>query len=374
MSAGAPPKAGAPLNDAERADAWAALAGAALPTGALVALLKALGSPGSVLAASRASIAAIAGADAAARLAAPDAERTEATRSWLADPAHRLLSWDDEDYPRQLLELPDPPPALFALGRVELLARASIAIVGSRQATPQGREDALAFGRTLAEAGLTVVSGLAQGIDAAAHRGALGTSASTIAVMGTGPDRVYPASQRDLAHAIAAQGCIVTQFPPGTPPLKANFPQRNRIISGLARGVLVVEAAPQSGSLITARLAVEQGRDVFAIPGSIHSPLSKGPHRLIRDGAKLVETAQDVLVELGLSGTVGPRTVDPASPAEADPVRVRLLEAMGRGPVDLDRLVGRTGLSADAIAAALVHLELDGKVAALPGGRWERRA
>ena len=166
----------------------------------------------------------------------------------------------------------------------------------------------------------------------------------------------------------------MTQFPPGTPPLKANFPQRNRIISGLARGVLVVEAAPQSGSLITARLAVEQGRDVFAIPGSIHSPLSKGPHRLIRDGAKLVETAQDVLVELGLSGTVGPRAVDPASPAEADPVRVRLLEAMGRGPVDLDRLVGRTGLSADAIAAALVHLELDGKVAALPGGRWERRA
>jgi len=361
------------LSDAERADAWAALAGAALPTGALVALLKACGSPESVLAASRSAVTAIAGADTAARLAVPDPERTEATRAWLADPGHRLLPWDDEAYPRQLLELPDPPPALFALGRVELLARPSIAIVGSRQATPQGRDDAFAFARTLAEAGLTVVSGLAQGIDAAAHRGALGTPASTIAVMGTGPDRVYPASQRDLAHAIAAEGCVVTQFPPGTPPLKGNFPQRNRIISGLARGVLVVEAAPQSGSLITARLAVEQGRDVFAIPGSIHSPLSKGPHRLIRDGAKLVETAQDVLVELGLPGAAAQRTEGPAGVVETDPVRVRLLDAMGRGPVELDRLVGRTGLTADAIAAALVHLELDGRVAALPGGRWERR-
>ena len=355
-----------------RADAWAALAAAALPTGALVALLKAFGSPESLLGASHARIAAIAGAEAAGRLAAPDPERSRATRAWLDDPSHRLLAWDDEAYPPQLIEIGDPPPVLFAIGRVALLARPSIAIVGSRQATPQGRDDARAFGRALGEAGLTVVSGLAQGIDAAAHRGALDTAASTIAVMGTGPDRVYPASQRELAHAIAANGCIVTQFAPGTPPLKANFPQRNRVISGLARGVLVVEAAPQSGSLITARQAIEQGRDVFAIPGSIHSPLSKGPHRLIREGAKLVETAQDVLVELRLAREGPPPEAAPGGAVEPDPVRARLLEAMGRGPVDLDRLVARTGLAADAIAVALVHLELDGRAAALPGGRWER--
>lgn len=355
-----------------RADAWTALAAAALPPRALVALLKVFGSPESLLGASRARSAAIAGAGVAGRLAAPDPERSRATRAWLDDPSHRLLAWDDEAYPPQLLEIGDPPPVLFAIGRVDLLARPSIAIVGSRQATPQGRDDARAFGRALGEAGLTVVSGLAQGIDAAAHRGALDTAASTIAVMGTGPDRVYPASQRELAHAIAANGCIVTQFAPGTPPLKANFPQRNRVISGLARGVLVVEAAPQSGSLITARQAIEQGRDVFAIPGSIHSPLSKGPHRLIREGAKLVETAQDVLVELRLAGVAPRPDAAPEGAPEPDPVRARLLEAMGRGPVDLDRLVARTGLAADAIASALVLLELDGRVAALPGGRWGR--
>ena len=356
------------MNLAERAEAWAAIAAAALPTPAVVALLKAFGSPEAVIAASRASVAAVAGAAAGARLADRDPERAAATRAWLADPAHRLLSWDDEAYPRTLLELPDPPPVLFALGNTGLLSRAAIAIVGSRQATPQGIEDACAFARTLAEAGLTVVSGLAQGIDAAAHRGALDTAASTIAVMG-----VYPASQRDLAHAIAARGCIVTQFAPGTPPLKAHFPQRNRIISGLAKGVLVVEAAPHSGSLITARLAAEQGRDVFAVPGSIHSPLSKGPHRLIRDGAKLVETAQDVLSELGLASG-GPADAGAAAGTpDGDPVRDRLLGAMGHGPVDLDRLVGRTGLAAEAIAAALVHLEIDGRVSSLPGGRWERR-
>jgi DNA processing protein len=215
------------------------------------------------------------------------------------------------------------------------------------------------------------VSGLAQGIDAAAHRGALDTPASTIAVTGTGPDRVYPARHRDLAHAIAEHGALVTEFAPGTPPVKANFPRRNRLISGLARGVLVVEAAPGSGSLITARFAVEQGRDVFAIPGSIHSPLSKGPHRLIRDGAKLVETAQDVLAELGLVAT-SVASGAPSRELPADPAQARVLDAMGRGPVDLDRLVTRTGLAADALAATLVLLELDGRVAALPGGGWER--
>ena len=358
------------MGELTRALAWAALADASLPTAAAVTLLRTMGSPEAVLASSRASISSAAGAAVAQRLAERDPARAEAARAWLDDAEHRLIAWDDEAYPRSLLELADPPLALFAMGRLELLSRPAIAIVGSRQATTQGIEDAAAFARTLAAAGLTVVSGLAQGIDAAAHRGALPTPASTIAVMGTGPDRVYPAGHRDLARAIAAQGLVVTQFTPGTPPLKANFPARNRLIAGLAMGVLVVEAAPGSGSLITARFAVEQGRDVFAIPGSIHSPLSKGPHRLIRDGAKLVETAQDVLTELRLPPVAAAGAV-PAI-AEPDPLRARLVDAMGRGPVDLDRLVARTGLPPERIAAALVQLELDGRVSPLPGGRWQR--
>lgn len=358
------------MGEPTRALAWAALADAALPTPVAVALLRALGSPEAVLEAPRARIAAVAGSAIALRLATRDPGREAAARAWLDDPAHRLIAWEDEAYPRSLLDLPDPPLALYAIGRLELFARPAIAIVGSRQATPQGIEDARAFAHTLACAGLTVVSGLAQGIDAAAHRGALEAPASTIAVVGTGPDRVYPASHRDLAKAIATRGLLVSQFAPGTPPLKANFPMRNRLIAGLARGVLVVEAAPGSGSLITARLAVEQGRDVFAIPGSIHSPLSKGPHRLIRDGAKLVETAQDVLAELGLPA-IGAASGSPAV-ADVDPALARLFDAMGTGPVDLDRLVARSGLSPERLAASLVQLELDGRVAALPGGRWQR--
>jgi len=358
------------MGEPTRALAWAALAGAALPTPVAVALLRALGSPQAVLDASRARITAIAGAAAAERLATRDLAREATARAWLDDPAHRLIAWDDAAYPRSLLELPDPPLALYAIGRVELFAKPAIAIVGSRQATPQGIEDAQAFAHTLARAGLTVVSGMAQGIDAAAHRGALDTPASTIAVVGTGPDRVYPAGHRELAHAIASRGLLVSQFAPGTPPLKANFPLRNRLIAGLAKGVLVVEAAPGSGSLITARFAVEQGRDVFAVPGSIHSPLSKGPHRLIRDGAKLVETAQDVLAELGLPTTAAAAGASGSS--GADPIRARLLDALGGGPVDLDRIIARTGLPPERIAASLVQLELDGHVAALPGGRWQR--
>lgn len=361
------------MTERSRELAWAALADAALPAPVAVALLRTMGTPEAVLAAPRSRVAAIAGAAVAERLAKRDPDRESAARAWLEDPAHRVVAWGDDAYPRALLELPEPPLAFFAIGRVELFARPAIAIVGSRQATPQGIEDAQAFARTLAEAGLTVVSGLAQGIDAAAHRGALDTPASTIAVTGTGPDRVYPASHRDLAHEIASRGLVATQFAPGTPPLKANFPMRNRVIAGLAKGVLVVEAAPGSGSLITARHAVEQGRDVFAIPGSIHSPLSKGPHRLIRDGAKLVETAQDVLAELGMAAPGASVSAPPAATTDVDPVRGRLVDAIGRGPVDLDRLVARTGLPPERIAAMLVQLELDGLVGALPGGRWQRR-
>jgi len=232
--------------------------------------------------------------------------------------------------------------------------------------------DAEAFAAALSAAGLTIVSGLALGIDAAAHRGALTERGSSIAVVGTGLDRVYPARNRDLAHDLAVRGLLLSEFAPGTPPLPANFPRRNRLISGLARGLLVVEATLASGSLITARLAADQGREVFALPGSIHSPFSKGCHRLIRDGAKLVETAQDILEELALPAAAVPADPEPAS--AIDPDAQAILAALGYDPADVDGLAARTGRPAAAVLAALTALELDGRVAALPGGRWQRRA
>ena len=366
------------MDDAERGRAWAALAAVDLPARALVALLRAFGTPQAVLDASAASVTSLVGADAAAAIRARDREREARIGGWLDDDSHRLVALDDPAYPARLLEAGDPPPVLYAIGDIARLQAPSIAIVGSRNATPQGQEDAREFARTLADAGLTVVSGLAVGIDAAAHRGALASPASTVAVTGTGPDRVYPAGNRELAHEIAQRGCIVTPFAPGTPPLKGNFPRRNRIIAASSLGVLVVEAAPRSGSLVTARQAVECGREVFAIPGSIHSPLSKGPHELIRQGAKLVESAHDVLAELRLTRTPPAGSPGPGSAAVADlPApdgdHRRVLESMGAGPVGLDRLVTRTGLAADTLASMLVQLELDGHVRTLPGGRWQRR-
>jgi DNA processing protein len=356
---------------AARLRAWVTLAHCRIPQQELVALLRVAGDP-EVLVAAACGRAAAFDLPAAGRAALADVPQAaiDATLAWLQSPAHRLVTFDDADYPQALLAVGDAPPVLFAMGRGELLNRPAVAIVGSRQATPQGLEDARAFARALATAGLTVVSGLAQGIDAAAHEGALDTPASTIAVVGTGLDRVYPAANRRLAHAIAERGLIVSEFVPGTNADKWHFPRRNRLISGLARGVLVVEANLSSGSLITARLAGEQGREVMAMPGSIHSPLSKGCHKLIRDGAKLVETAQDVLVELGL-GAPAARAV--AAARAADPVHARLLAAMGEAPVDIDRLVARTGQAVEAIAAQLTALELEGLVAPMPGGRWQRR-
>ncbi|MEP6998825.1 MAG: DNA-processing protein DprA, partial [Betaproteobacteria bacterium] len=280
-------------------------------------------------------------------------------------------AWDDPAYPRALLTITDPPPALHYAGNLELLNRPAVAIVGSRNATPQGRQNAEAFAVALAEAGLTIVSGLAQGIDAAAHRGGLAGAGKSIAVVGTGIDRIYPAGNKALAHRLAESGGLLSQFTLGTPPLPGNFPRRNRVISGLVRGVLVVEATPNSGSLITARFAAEQGREVFAIPGSIHSPFSKGCHRLIKDGAKLVETASDVLEELGLGPAVAPgRPATGSSSPDGDAARV--LEALGHDPVSVDTLAERTGLAASAIAALLVELELAGQVALLPGGAFQR--
>lgn len=353
----------------ERIDAWITLAHKQLGSRALTALLRAFRNPRTILDARRADLAAVVPGPIVDRLLAPaPSDRIDATRRWLDDPGHEIVAWDDDDFPRALLEVPDSPPVLYLIGRRSLLNQTSLAIVGSRNATPQGIENARVFAASLSSAGVTIVSGLALGIDAAAHAGALDGAGSTIAVVGTGLDRVYPARHRELAHAIATRGALVSEFTPGTPPLKENFPRRNRLISGLSRGVLVVEATLSSGSLITARLAGEQGRDVFAIPGSIHSPFSKGPHKLIREGAKLVETAQDILEEMKIAAAA-PMC---AAGAASTPVDSPLLDAMAHDPIDLDTLVARTGLGPDAVAAMLVALELDGRIAALPGGRWQR--
>jgi DNA processing protein len=333
------------------------------------ALLAAFGAPEAVFAASRGALAAVVPEKLAARLLDEDvAAPVAAALAWAEQPGNHILTLGDPGYPQQLLTTPDPPTLLYAKGRIELLGLPAVAIVGSRNATPQGAANAEAFARVLSESGLAIVSGMALGIDAAAHRGALAAQGATIAVIGTGADRVYPARNRELALRIAAQGVIVSEFALGTPALAGNFPRRNRVISGLARGVLVVEAAERSGSLITARLAAEQGRDVFAIPGSIHSPLSKGCHRLIKDGAKLVDDARDILEELG-AASVGGATA-PAAASEHDP----LLALMGFDPCHIDALAMRSGMPAEQLAAALLVLELEGRVATLPDGRYQRLA
>jgi DNA processing protein len=258
---------------------------------------------------------------------------------------------------------------LYVQGRRELLSRPSIAIVGSRNASLQGVDNARSFAAHLSREGWTIVSGLAFGIDGAAHEGGLDGSSSTIAVVGTGLDRVYPARHRQLAHRIARDGVLISEFAPGTPPLPSNFPMRNRIIAGLSRGTVVVEAALQSGSLITARLAAEAGREVFAVPGSIHSPLSRGCHALIRQGAKLVESAQDILEELQGAGLAPQSAVEAGTAPHRDPI----LEALGHDPVTLDALCARTGWSAQELSARLLELELEDRVARLPGGLYQRR-
>ncbi|MBA2689613.1 MAG: DNA-protecting protein DprA [Burkholderiales bacterium] len=287
--------------------------------------------------------------------------------AWLAIPGNQLLTLADSDYPPQLLEISDPPPLLYLKGRRELLAAPSLAVVGSRNATPQGVSNAEAFSRSLSDAGLTIISGLALGIDAAAHRGGLAGRGGSIAVIGTGLDIIYPARNKEIALRLAETGAIVTEFPLGTPAIAANFPRRNRLISGLARGCLVVEATLKSGSLITARLAAEQGREVFAIPGSIHSPLSKGCHSLIKQGAKLVDCAADILDELHLPSPPGSRS-------KADPVAADdpLLTALGFDPVAIDTLAERVKLPTAEVAARLLTLELDGKLSSLPGGLYQR--
>ena len=288
--------------------------------------------------------------------------------AWAAQPGRFVITLADEAYPRLLLETADPPPLLYARGRLELLQQPALAIVGSRNATAQGERNAEEFAKALSGAGLTIVSGLALGIDAAAHRGGLAAQGSTVAVLGTGIDLVYPQRNAALAAEIAERGLLVSEFALGTPAAAHNFPRRNRLISGLARGCLVIEAALASGSLITARLAADQGREVFAVPGSIHSPLSKGCHALLKAGAKLVECAEDVLSELSGLRARAHAGAAVAANGEAG----GLLAFMGHDPVDVDALCERAGLSVDQVSSELLRLELDGRVTALPGGLFQR--
>ena len=288
---------------------------------------------------------------------------------WLALPNHHLLTLDHPGYPPLLRQIPDPPVLLYAIGRLELLVAPAVAIVGSRNASAQGVANAGAFGHALSGAGLAVVSGMALGIDAAAHEGGLRGSGSTVAVIGTGADRIYPRRNQDLAYRIAQQGCIVSEYPLGTRPLPGNFPRRNRLISGLSCAVLVVEAAAGSGSLITAKTANDQGRDVFAIPGSIHSPLAKGCHALIKQGAKLVESTADLLDELRVAPLA---RMGPAPAAAYDGTHQDLLLALGHGPIDADTLAALTAIAPGYLVGQLLALELEGHVERLPGGLFQR--
>ena len=356
-------------------------------------------------------------AQASALVREPDgwAALLQATQGWL-DGAEdglqrRVITLGDAAYPAALLALEDPPVLLYATGQLQLLEYTSnrllalsgaaqpaiqsiangwptqaLAVVGSRNPTPQGEQNARQFARHLSAAGLSIVSGLALGVDGAAHDGALQAvdeaappqRLATVAVIGTGIDRVYPRQHRALAHRIARQGLILSEYPLGTPPLPGNFPKRNRLIAGLAQGTLVIEAALQSGSLITARLASEQGKEVFAIPGSIHSPQSRGAHALLRQGAKLVETAQDVLEELRWPAIAPSAASTPAPAPDASPAAgnnsAALLAALGADPVGFDALQARTGLPTDVLQARLLELELDGQVGRLPGGLFQRLA
>nr|WP_315464522.1 DNA-processing protein DprA [uncultured Rhodoferax sp.] len=316
-----------------------------------------------------------------------------AASRWLdgAPEQRRLITLGDEDYPKALLDTEDPPLMLYAAGRVhslsrhfDLCAHRGIAVVGSRNPTPQGVQNARLFSESLGHSGLLVVSGLALGIDGAAHEGALAGHGAgefaTIAVVGTGLDRVYPKAHLDLAHRIAAQGVLISEYPLGTPPLAANFPKRNRIISGLCKGTLVVEAALKSGSLITARMAIEQGKEVFAIPGSIHATQARGCHALIKQGAKLVESAQDILDELSWgtgsariapeAAAAGLASAPPSPPLSS--LEAGLLESLGFEPTTLDALQSRCGMDTATMQALLMGLELSGLVARMPGGKFQR--
>lgn len=369
-----------------------------LKPAALRLLLSAFGLPAAIFEQSPQALAGIAGEAAARAALAPTSAdfgaQLDAVVAWCELPGNQVVTLDDPAYPPALLTMPDPPPLLYIKGRLDLLHTRAIAIVGSRSATPQGVEDAERFAREFAAAGVTVVSGLALGIDGAAHRGALQRVGSTVAVIGTGADVVYPSAHHTLTRQIAQDGAILSEWPLGTPARAANFPQRNRLIAGLVSGVVIVEAAMRSGSLITARLANEMGRDIFALPGSVHAPLSRGCHRMIKQGAKLVETPDEVLEELGFrkpavsrakvthavaehparsSGDERQPALFAASPpASLTPQARQLLDALGHSPATLEILATRTEMGDAALQATLLQLELAGQLTVLPGGRFMR--
>jgi DNA processing protein len=354
--------------------------------GAARRLLAAFGMPGEVFGQSAAALGQVVNETQVQALRVePDAVAPllEATARWLgeaADSPRHILTLADTAYPQALLHTEDPPLLLYAIGAIPAVWPDAIAVVGSRNPTPQGLANARSFAECFVQAGLTVVSGLALGVDAAAHEGALAKAPAqqmpTIAVVGTGLDRVYPRRHLALAHRIAQRGLLLSEYPLGTPPLAANFPRRNRIIAALSMGTVVVEAALQSGSLITAAQAAEQGKEVFAIPGSIHSPQSRGCHALLKQGAKLVETAQDVLEELpsARAGAHASQTSKDNGPAAQRGKEDPLLAALGFDPVTLDSLVARTGIAPSNLQAALLEMELRGEVARLPGGLFQRVA
>ena len=333
------------------------------------ALLDTFESAASIMGAPNDRIAAIIGENAAKLLAeGPDPRLLDRTLAWLALEGRHAIPWGDPAYPPYLAQITDPPALLYARGRVGLLRDAMFAIVGSRNATPDGAHNASAFARALSDSGLVIVSGLALGIDAAAHFAGLAGASSSVAVLGTGADVTYPRRNAALTQRLCEEGCVVSEFALGTPPAPWNFPRRNRLISGLSRGVLVVEAARESGSLSTAISALEQNREVFAIPGSIHSPLAKGCHRLIKQGAKLVEDADDILSEIDWRTTASCARARPQEHPETDPI----LAKMGDAPVSLDQIAQRTGLGAAKLAALVSKLELEGRIAALAGGWFQR--
>lgn len=318
-------------------------------------------------------------------LRSPDERCLSEDLRWLAAPGRRLLTFTDADYPPLLAATANPPAALFLEGDAQLLHHPQVAVVGSRNASASGLAIAADFAHALAQSGFTITSGLAEGIDGAAHRGALAAEGATIAVTGCGLDRVYPRRHAELMSAIAARGLLVSEFPPGTPPRRLHFPMRNRIIAGLSLGVLVVEAGIRSGSLITARLAAEAGREVFAVPGSIRNPLARGCHRLLKEGATLVEDPAEIVAALAPAALALGRETRPvsapsraaaAAPAqmELDPEYVRLLAALGSEPESIDTLVERTGLTVEALSSMLLLLELNGLVASAGGGRYQRIA
>jgi len=372
---------------ADNALAWLTLVRASNSAVSLRRLLDSHGSASAALAAGAAAWRAAGLSDPSIEaLRKPDPGASERDRVWLAKAPNHVVGWDDPDYPALLRRIPSPPACLFVVGEVAALWQPQIAIVGSRSPSAGGRDNARAFATAFAGAGLTVTSGLASGIDAAAHAGALDAGAHTVAVMATGPDRVYPPAHRDLATRIAHHGALVCEFVPGTEARREHFPSRNRIIAGLALGTLVVEAAERSGALITARLAGDAGREVFAIPGSIHNPVARGCHRLIRQGAALVETADEVIAALGpvasdLADALRARLHDgaaaaPATPATSgdnDPAVRQVLAALAFDPVGIDQLAQRTGLTVAALSSMLLHMEMRGLVSA-EHGRYSRRS